>query len=71
VGNLVAVDHLIKALKAEGINPDTDKFKRALRRASNPGGCADCGANTRIAIPVDPEDPEGPHKTACCGKKAF
>lgn len=68
MANLVAVDHLLKALKNEGFNTDQVKFVRALRVAQNPGGCADCGAHTRIAVPVNSEDPEGPHKTACCGK---
>ncbi len=69
MSNIVSVGDLLRAFKAEGINTDDAKFIRALRRAQNPGGCIDCGANTRIAIPVNPAKPEGAHKTACCGKR--
>lgn len=71
MGNMIMVDHLLAALKAEGINTETDKFKRAFRKAQNPAGCEHCGANTKVAIPENANDPDGPHKLACCGKKVF
>lgn len=71
MGNLVAVDHLLAALKEQGFDTSQVKFVKALRKAQNPGGCEFCGAHTKIAVPVNPEEPEGPHKLSCCGKKAF
>ena len=71
MGNPIDSDALLAAFKAEGINTETVKFQRAFRIAMNPSGCADCGAHTRIAVPVDLSNPEGEHKTSCCGRKAF
>lgn len=71
MANLVAVDHLLSALTEQGFDVKQVKFVKALRKAQNPGGCENCGAHTKIAVPVNPEEPEGSHVTACCKKKVL
>lgn len=71
MANLVAVDHLLKALKDQKFNVDDPKFVKALRIAQNPGGCEHCGAHTKIAVPANLDEPTGSHVTACCKKKVF
>lgn len=69
MGNLIDIEDLLKHMAAEGLSVEEPKLQRAIRKAVNPAGCEHCGANTKMAVPVNPNKPEGAHKLACCGKK--
>lgn len=57
-------EHLLKALKAEGVELGEDKLNRVLRRLDNPAGCESCGARTKLAG----ENPDGSLSLLCCGE---
>lgn len=61
----INIEALKKAMREHGLDPDSEGFVMALRKAENPGGCEWCGARTKMAV-------EGPKKTlvlACCKRK--
>ncbi len=71
MANFINLSDLEKALRDEDFSSvlDDPRWARAVRFATNPGGCKDCGARTRIAVPINLKKPEGPHQTACCKVK--
>lgn len=68
---MVDLEELKQALVAEDVNIEDERFVRAFRHATNPGGCKYCGANTRVGVPVPAKGKKPEHlKLACCGKEA-
>ncbi len=62
---MIDLEQLKKALESEGIDITDERFQRAFRHATNPGGCKHCGARTLVGV-------EGKKKntiqSACCGR---
>ena len=67
---MVDLETLKRAMVAEDINIDDERFVRAFRHATNPAGCKYCGARTNVAVTVPAKGKTPEHtKTACCGRK--
>lgn len=49
---MLDLEFLKQAMIAEDINIDDERFVRAFRHATNPGGCKYCGARTLVGVPA-------------------
>lgn len=69
---MIDLDNLKKAMIAEDIDIDDERFVRAFRHATNPGGCKYCGARTLVGVPtvtkVKGKATES-LRSACCNKE--
>lgn len=68
----VDLEILKKAMLAEDIDVHDERFTRAFRHATNPGGCKHCGARTLVGVTstvkVKGRNVET-YTSACCKKE--
>jgi len=69
---MIDLETLKQAMIAEDINIEDERFVRAFRHATNPGGCKHCGARTLVGVNATAKV-KGKNvdvfKSACCNKE--